>query len=135
MTEYFQNSFNCENIPLYNCNIDRTNGRCIWLPSKQKCHNYDPDECYSKDEQQCQDARYCRINEKWNTCENIPDKYISAFTDYRLKYPKKYENFNTFVNLIVIATIFYSLVKQKYSINVKTLLFMVIHIILDYTLF
>jgi hypothetical protein len=135
MTEYFQNSFNCENIPMYNCNLERTNGSCIWLPSKQKCYNYDPDQCFSKDIQQCQDTRYCRINEKWNTCENIPEKYLSAFTNYGIKYPKESENFNTFVNLLVIGITFYILVKQKLSLNVKTLLFMVIHGVLDYTLF
>lgn len=135
MTEYFQNSFNCENIPMYNCNIDRTDGRCIWLPSKQKCHNYDPNECYSKDSEQCQDARYCRMNEKWYTCENIPEKYLSGFKDYGEKYPKGSENFNRFVNLLVVATIFYVLVAQKFSINVKMVLFIVIHTILDYTLF
>ena len=168
MTEYFDTSFNCENIPMYKCNINRTDRKCIWsIPAATdskcaiytlndcnktngrcmikdghstekkdgECINYDPNNCNSTNLENCQDIRYCRINEKFNKCENIPYKYLSLFTDYGGNYPKGPQYFNIFINLLIVGITFYLLNKHKISINIKTLLFIVIHLILDYTLF
>jgi len=125
MTEYFQNSINCENIPMHTCNLQATNDKCIWMPHKKKCLEYNVNQCFTKDADQCQDAHYCRMNEYWDICEKIPDHNsgISLFTNYNSKSNsnsnyKTYYYINILLNLIIIGLILFILrkpIKDLYS--------------------